>query len=125
MGAPYNDGAFGGYPTGAPIVTMGVWLYKANNLKINKATETVNITDQDGAHAGAVSFPGPKTGTIDLQYANVNVPDPNVAAINAVTGVFALNIDNVNVNVFVTGVDIEKPQRGPWTASCTWQAKVN
>lgn len=122
MSAPYVDGL---YPSGAPIITMGAFTYRANKLSFNRTTETVNITDPDGEHAGAISFTGPITGSIEVQYAAANTPDPNVASVNAVTGVFLLSINNTNTNCFVTSVDIEKPQRGPWTATLAFQVKDN
>ena len=122
MGAPYQDGL---YPSGTPIVTLGTWLYKANKLAFDRTADTINITDPDGAHAGALSFAGPITGSIELQYGNVNYPDPNVAAVNSVTGVFSLNIAGVNTNCFLTHVTIDKPQRGPWIAACQFQVAKN
>ena len=122
MPAAYQDGA---YPSGAPIITLGGYTFKCNKISFDKSTETVNITDPDGAHAGALSFAGPKTGSAEVQYANATVPDPNVAAINSATGVFLANIDGVNTNCFITQVAIEKPQRGPWTATLSFQVKQN
>ena len=99
--------------------------YKANKLSFNRTSETVNVTDPDGDHSGAISLTGPVTGSIELQYANSTHPDPNLASVNAVTGIFALNLAGVNTNAFITSVDIEKPQRGPWTATLGFQMKKN
>jgi hypothetical protein len=122
MGAPYTDGT---YPSGAPILTLGAFTYKCNKISFDKSAETVNVTDPDGAHAGAITFAGPKTGSAELQYAANTSPDPNIAAINSATGVFVANIDGANANCFITSVAIEKPQRGPWTATIGFQVKVN
>ena len=123
MSAPYQDGL---YPSGAPIITMlGGATFKCNKLTLDKAAETVNITDPDGSHAGALSFIGPRTGSAELQFANVNVAEPTTAAYNANTGVFAANVDGANVNVFITHVAIERPQRGPWVATCAIQIRQN
>ncbi len=122
MASPYVDGT---YPSGAPIVSMGTNVYKCNKISFNRGTETVNVTDPDGEHAGAIVFTGPVTGSAELQYANANVPDPNVCSVNATTGTFAANVAGANYTCFIQTVDIEKPQRGPWTATVTFQAKDN
>lgn len=122
MGAPYQDGT---YPSGSPIITLGVWPFKCNKISFDKSAETVNITDPGGEHAGALSFAGPVTGSAEVQYANANIPDPNIAAVNSATGVFSANIDGVNTTCFITSVAIEKPQRGPWTATLGFQVKKN
>ncbi len=122
MAAPYVDGT---YPSGAPIVSINSVPYKCNKISFNRGSDTVNITDPDGEHAGALSFAGPITGSVELQYANSNVPDPNIAAVSSTTGTFTANIAGANYTCFITGVDIEKPQRGPWTATCAFQVKDN
>ena len=118
----YQDGQF---PSGAPILTLGAFTYKCNKLTFDRSAEVLSIPDQDGAHSGALSFEGPITGTVELQYANTATPDPNVAAVNSATGVFAIPINNVNTNCFITSVSIEKAQRAPWTATCGFQVKKN
>lgn len=123
MGAPYQDGL---YPSGAPIITMaGGATFKCNKISFNKTADTVNITDPDGAHAGALQFVGPRTGTAELQFANSTVAEPNTAAANVNTGTFNVAIDGGNVTAFITSVDIEKPQRGPWTATVGLQIRQN
>ncbi len=122
MGAPYQDGT---YPSGSPIITLGGFTYKCNKIGFDKSADVVNIVDPDGSHAGAISYAGPKTGTAEVQYAASTTPDPNIAAVNAVTGVFLANIDGVNTNCFITSVSIDKPQRAPWTATLGFQVKQN
>lgn len=122
MGAPYQDGQ---YPSGAPILTLGASPYKCNKISLDRSSEVVNITDPDGDHAGALQFTGPITGSAELQYANTGIPDPNIASVNAATGVFQFPINNVNTNCFITSVAIDKPQRGPWTATIAFQVKDN
>lgn len=122
MGAAYQDGT---YPSGAPIVTINGVTYKANKISFDKSAETVSITDPDGAHAGALSFVGPITGSIELQFAAATTAEPTTAAANSNTGVFVANIDGANTNCFITSVSLDKPQRGPWTATCAFQVKKN
>lgn len=120
----YADGPF---PSGSPILTTLAGIpYKCNNFTVDKAAETVPILDENGAASGALSFPRFRTGTAELQFANINVAEPTTAAANATQGVFAnVNIDGANVNCFITAVTVNKPQAAPWTANVSWQARIN
>lgn len=119
----YADGTF---PSGAPILNTAAANYVCNSFTVDQGAETVPILDQNGAPSGALQFPGFVTGTAEVQYAAISTPDPNVASVNTATGVFLnVNIRGANANCFVTGVSIQKPQRGPWVATCQWQARVN
>jgi hypothetical protein len=120
--ATYQDGTF---PSGAPTLTINGVTYKCNSFAVSKAAETVNITDENGAHSGALSFAGPVTGTAEVQFAANTTAEPTTAAANSTTGVFAATLNNVSTNCFITAVTVNKPQRGPWTAALTWQAKQN
>lgn len=121
--AVYSDGTF---PAGSPVLTINSVTYKCNSFSVDKSAETVQITDEDGDHAGALSFSGPITGSAEVQFAAANTAEPTTAAANATTGVITnVNIAGANVNCFITAVGISKPQRGPWVASLSWQARVN
>lgn len=121
--AAYQDGSF---PTGSPVLTINAVTYKCNSFNVDKSAETQQILDENGIILGALSYAGPTTGDAEVQFAAANTPEPTTAAANNVTGVITnVNIASANVNCFITGVKIAKPQRGPWTASLTWQAKVN
>lgn len=121
---PYVDGSF---PSGSPILLNGAGTpYKCNSFTPSPSAETVQITDENGAHSGALQFVGPLTFTAELQYANSSVAEITTAAQNSTLGVFInVNIHGANHNCFVTQVSTNKPQRGPWTASVTGQARVN
>jgi len=119
---PYSDGNF---PSGAPTIAINSVNYKANSFVVNKAANTVNITDNDGAPSGALSFKQPRSGTAEVQFSASNIAEPTTAAQNSTTGVFVANIDGGNVNCFITAVTITKPKDAPWTASVTWQEKIN
>ncbi len=119
----YQDGLF---PSGAPILVTAAGNYVANSFSVDKSAETVPIIDQNGAPSGALQFEGFKTGSAEVQFAFANTVEPTVAAANSSRGVFLnVNIDGANVNCFITSVGIQKPQRGPWVATCAWQARVN
>lgn len=118
----YQDGPF---PSGAPVLSINNVTYKCNSFTVEPSATTVQITDQNGAHSGALSFVGPTTGTAEIQYAAENTPDPTTAAANATTGVFVANINGANANCFITSVSISKPQQAPWTANLGFQVKVN
>ena len=122
MPTPYQDGSF---PTGSPILVINSVNYKCNSFTVDKSAETQNITDENGAMSGALSYVGPTTGQAELQFAASTTPEPTTAAANATTGVFVANIGGSNTNCFITGVSTSKPQRGPWTSTISWQAKVN
>lgn len=122
MPAAYQDGTF---PTGAPILTINSVTYVCNKISFDKSAETTSIQDQNGAHFGALSFEGPVTGTAEVQFAANTTAEPTTAAVNAVTGVFLANVNGANVNCFITSVAIEKPNRGPWTATLGFQVKKN
>ena len=120
---PYQDGPF---PSGAPTLTTAGGVYKCNSFTIARSAETVPIIDENGAPSGALQFLGFTTGSFEVQMANNAVVDVTTAAENASRGVFInVNISSVNTNCFVTDVTLTKPQRGPWTASGSWQARVN
>lgn len=120
----YTDGTF---PSGSPVVSINGVLFKANNLSYDKSAEVVQITDENGNHSGALSYEGPTSGTVELQFANSSVAEPTTAAENATRGVFQLPIgaSYANVNVFATSVSIARPARGPWIATVSWQRRVN
>jgi hypothetical protein len=86
----------------------------------------VPIVDENGARSGALAFLGFTTGSFEVQFANASVVEITTAAENASRGVFLnVNIAGTNTNCFVTDVSINKPQRAPWTATGSWQARVN
>ncbi len=120
----YQDGTF---PYGAPILTtLANLAYVCNSFEFDKSSETVNIIDQNGAPSGAINFPGFTTGTAQLQFAANTTAEPTTAAANVTQGVLAnVNINGANVNCFVQSVKVSKPQRGPWLADITWQARIN
>ena len=120
----YQDGSF---PSGAPVVSINGVLFKANSLSYDKSAEVVQITDENGNQSGALSYEGPTTGTVELQFPNNSVAEPTTAAANSTTGAFQLPIgaSYANVNVFATSVAIQRPARGPWIATVSWQRKVN
>ena len=120
---PYSDGNF---PSGSPTLSTAAGVYKANSFTVARAAETVPIVDENGAASGALQFLGFTTGTAEVQFANSAVLEPTTAAENASRGVFLnVNIQNTATNCFITSCTVTKPQRGPWTASCDWQARVN
>lgn len=121
--AVYQDGTF---PSGSPVLQINGVSYKCNSFTVDKSAETVQITDENGEHSGALSFKGPITGSAEVQFSASNVAEPTTAAANATTGVMTnVNIAGANVNCFITSVSVSKPQRGPWVASLGWQARVN
>lgn len=119
---PYQDGNF---PSGSPTITINSVAYKANSFSVNKPSRTVNITDNVGDPSGALSFEDPYNGTAELQFAANSTAEPTTAADNATTGTFVANIASTNVNCFITAVTVNKPKDQPWTASITWQQKIN
>ncbi len=120
----YSDGTF---PSGSPTLTTLAGInFKCNSFTVSKGAETVPIVDENGAASGALQFAGFRTGTAEVQFAASTTAEPTTAAANATQGVFAnVNIDGANVNCFVTSVSVQKPQRGPWTATVGWQARIN
>jgi hypothetical protein len=120
---PYIDGTF---PSGSPTLSTAAGVYKANSFTVTRSAETVPVVDENGAASGALQFLGFTTGTAEVQFANSAVLEPTTAAENASRGVFVnVNIQGTNVNCFITGTTTTKPQRGPWTATCDWQARIN
>ena len=119
----YTDGTF---PSGAPVVSINGVLFKANSLNYDKSAEVTNITDENGNHSGALSYDGPVTGTVELQFPNNSVAEPTTASENSTRGLFQLPIgaSYANVNVFATSVSIARPARGPWIATVSWQRRV-
>lgn len=119
----YQDGVF---PNGSPVLTTAATLYKCNSFTVARSAETVPIVDENGAPSGALQYLGFTTGSFEVQMANISQVEVTTAAENASRGVFLnVNIASVNTNCFVTDVTLTKPQRGPWTASGSWQARVN
>ena len=119
----YQDGTF---PSGSPVLTINAVTYKCNSFSITKSAETVMITDENGAHSGAIQFVGPNTGTAEVQFAASTTAEPTTAAANATLGVITnVNIAGANVNCFITSVAIAKPQRGAWVATLGFQTRVN
>lgn len=121
--ATYQDGVF---PSGSPVLVINSVNYKCNSFTFGKSAETVQITDENGAASGALSFVGPNTGTAEVQFAASTTAEPTTAAANATTGVMTnVNIAGANVNCFITSVSVQKPQRGAWTATLGFQARIN
>lgn len=120
---PYQDGPF---PSGSPILATALDNYKCNSFTIAKSAETVPIVDENGAASGALQFLGFTTGSFEVQMAAANTNVLTTAAENTQRGVFLnVNIASVNTNCFITDVTLNKPQRGPWTATGSWQARIN
>lgn len=119
----YQDGPF---PSGSPVLATAVANYKCNSFTIARAADTVPIVDENGAPSGALQFLGFTTGTAEVQFANSAILEPTTAAENTSRGVFLnVNIAGVSTNCFITSSTVNKPQKGPWTASVQWQARVN
>lgn len=119
----YQDGTF---PSGSPVLTINSVTYKCNSFTVNKGAETVQITNENGDHSGALSFPDLITGTAEVQFAAVSTAEPTTAAANSSLGTMVnVNIGGANVNCFITSVAVQKPQRGAWTATLAWQARAN
>ena len=120
---PYADGNF---PSGSPTLSTAAGVYKANSFTVSRSAVTDEIVDENGAPSGALQFLGFTTGTAEVQFANSAVLEPTTAAENTSRGVFLnVNIQGTNVNCFITSSVVTKPQRGPWTASVNWQARIN
>lgn len=119
---PYSDGTF---PSGSPTLTINSVAYKCNSFSYTKPTRTTNITDQNGDPSGALSFEDPINGTAEVQFAANSTAEPTTAADNSARGTFIANIESANVNCFITAVTVNKPKDAPWTASITWQQKIN
>jgi hypothetical protein len=119
---PYSDGTF---PSGAGTVTINSVAYKCNNFSVNKSANTVPLTDENGDPSGALSFKLPRTGTAELQFAANSTVEPTTAAENSTIGVFVANINSSNVNCFITACTVNKPKDAAWTASISWQEKIN
>lgn len=120
----YSDGTF---PNGAPVLTSAAGhTYKCNSFTSTPGAATEQIIDQNGAHSGALQYTDPITFTAELQFENSSVPEPVPAAVNSTVGVFVnVNIAGANRNCFITDATVSKPQRGPWTAQVSGQARVN
>jgi hypothetical protein len=120
----YQDGTF---PSGSPtLTTLAGVSFKCNSFTVSKPATTVPIVDENGAASGALVFADARTFTAELQFSANTIAEPTTAAANATQGVFAnVNIDGANVNCFVTSVTVNKPQRGPWTATVNGQARIN
>jgi len=119
----YVDGSF---PTGSPVLTINSVTYKCNSFTTSKGSETVQISDENGAHIGAVSVTSPITGTAEVQYASINTASPTTAAANSTLGVIPnVNIDGTLTTCFIQSVSTVKPAKGPWVSTLGFQAKVN
>jgi len=120
----YQDGSF---PYGAPTLTTGASItYICTDFQISKSDEIVNISNNVGAHVGALAFEAPKSGTAEVQFANSTHVEPTTVSENATQGLLInVNIRGANVNCMVTSVSIRKPSKGNWTATLGWQAKAN
>ena len=119
---PYQDGTF---PSGAPVITINSVGYKANSFSVAKSANTVNVTDNNNDPSGAISFKQPRTGTAEVQFSANSIAEPTTAAENSTTGVLVANINSQNVNVFITACTVNKPKDAAWTASLSWQEKIN
>lgn len=119
---PYSDGNF---PSGAPTLTINSVTYICNSFSVSKSANTVNVTDGNGDPSGALSFKQPRAGSAELQFAANSTAEPTTAAANSTTGVFIANIAGANVNCFITAVTVNKPKDAPWTASISFQEKIN
>lgn len=118
----YQDGTF---PYGAPIITTGASLsYVCNSFSYDKAGNTVQILNENGAPSGALFFEDFTTGSAELQFPNNSIAEPTTIGNNATQGLW-VNVFGTNLNAACTGVTVSKPQRGPWIATCTFQKLIN
>lgn len=116
---PYQDG---NYPSGAGLCNINGVLYKCNSFNLDKADSVVDIQDENGKHAGALSFGGKKGFTAEVQVPNAALDGViTTAEQNSNTGTFSRN----SVNYFITGVSEPKPAQGAWVVNLTGQVKVN
>lgn len=121
---PYQDGQF---PSGAPVITINSVGFIANSFTVNDTAATTNINDQNGEHAGALSFRGVISGSMELQIATDSTSFPQTAARSSTWGVTSSPVTILGVarTLFLTNVVHNKPNQGQWTAQCDWQARHN
>ena len=121
---PYQDG---NYPSGAPVVTFNGVGFVVNSFTVNDNATTQSINDQNGEHAGALSFKGALTGSMEVQIATSSTSFPQTAARSSTWGVTSspVTILGTAYTLFNTNVVHNKPNQGQWTANIDWQARVN
>lgn len=119
---PYQDGNF---PSGCNTVSINGVTYVCNSFNYTKASRKTNVTDGSGDPSGALFHKDFYTGTAELQFSASNIAEPTTAAANSTTGVFVANIEGANANCVIESVTINKQKDAPWTASVTWQRKIN
>lgn len=115
---PYQDGPF---PSGAPVLTINSVEYICNSFQPDDSANTVNVTNNEGAHSGAVSFKGPTTGSAELQLATSTTAVPTTAAAATATGTFTVD----TVVYFITAVSKPRTSGGVWVVNIQFQARVN
>lgn len=115
---PYQDG---NYPSGAGTLNINGVLYVCNSFNLDKSDSVTDINDENGKHAGALSFGGKTTFASEIQVANANSVAPTTAEENANLGTFARDA----VNYFITGVSKPKAAQGAWVINLSGQRKVN
>ena len=121
---PYSDGSF---PYGSPVVTTASGhTYKCNSFSVDNPGNVVQIIDQNGAPSGSLVFPDFMTGSMELQIPNTAYPIPVAVSDNGTLGLFVnVNIVGTNANIYATSVSTQKPQRGVWLSTVTWQKSIN
>jgi hypothetical protein len=116
---PYQDGNF---PSGAGTLTINSVVYKCNSFNLDKSDSVTDINDENGKHAGALSFGGKKTFTAEVQIPNSSLDGLiTTAEQNANTGTFTRN----TVNYFITSVAEPKAATGAWIVNLSGQKKEN
>lgn len=116
---PYQDG---NYPSGAGVLNINATNHKCNSFNTDKSDVVVDVQDENGKHAGALSFGGKTSFTAEVQLANQAVETQiTTAEENANLGTF--NRDNANW--FITGVSKPKPAQGAWVVNVSGQKRVN
>lgn len=116
---PYQDG---NYPSGAGLVTINGVPFKCNSFNLDKSDTVVDIQDENGKHAGALSFGGKKGFTAEIQVPNSTMDGViTTAEQNSNLGTFARN----SANYFISGVSEPKAAQGAWVVNLTGQLKVN
>lgn len=120
--AIYQDGLF---PSGAPILTIGVTGYRCNNFQVDEDAAVVNINDNNGEHDGAVIFRGPVTGSAELQVATTASALATHVANSVTSGLFSYAYNGTTLTYMITKAGETRPAQGVWLQPISFMQKKN
>lgn len=120
--AIYGDGNF---PSGAPILTIGVTGYRCNSFSVTEEAAVVQVNDNSGEHDGAVVFRDRLSFTAEIQVPTSAATLAQSVANSTTSGLFSYTHAGTALTWMIITATEAKPSQGVWVQTLNGQAKKN